>query len=134
MSRAAGGARVTSRPSIQMAPASGCSSPAMRRNVVVFPAPVGPSSTTNSPSTMLRERSRTATVSPKRLSTCCNRTSAIAVALMDRAPRRAPRRRVEHDEVLGLEREADSLAEPDRQARRQTRLDAPLVDLEGDDL
>ena len=41
---------VTSRPPITTLPRSGRSSPAISRSVVVLPAPVGPSSTTNSPS------------------------------------------------------------------------------------
>src|SRR5260221_5867896 len=134
MSRAAGGSRVISCPSIDMAPSSGYSSPAMRRSVVVLPAPVGPSRTMNSPSAMLSERSCTASTSPKRLLTCCNTISAMAIALIERALRRASGRHVEHHEMIGLEGEAHGLAEPNRQARRQARLDLALLDLDGDDL
>src|SRR5258708_35246818 len=87
----------------------------MRRSVVVLPALVGPSSTTNSPSAILSERSCTASTSPKRLPTCRNTTSAIAIALIERALRRTSGRHVEHHEMVGLEGEAHRLAEPDRQ-------------------
>ena len=53
----AGGSPVTSRPSIKTMPASGRSRPATSRSVVVLPAPLGPSSTMNSPSLMVK-RSR----------------------------------------------------------------------------
>jgi hypothetical protein len=47
-------------------PRSGISRPAIRRSVVVLPAPVGPSSTTNSPSATVSDRSlMTAVTSPK---------------------------------------------------------------------
>ena len=67
MSRSAGDSVVASWPPIWIVPASGRSSPAISRSVVVLPAPVGPSSTTNSPSAMCRSRPSTATVSPKAL-------------------------------------------------------------------
>ena len=44
MLRAYGGRRVTSRPPIRTWPASGVSSPAITRNSVVLPDPLGPSS------------------------------------------------------------------------------------------
>ena len=52
----------TSRPPMSIVPPSGRSSPAISRSVVVLPAPVGPSSTTNSPSAMCRSRSSTAAI------------------------------------------------------------------------
>src|ERR1043166_3970318 len=131
MSRAAGGSRVTSWPSIEMAPSSGYSSPATRRSVVVLPAPVGPSRTTNSPSAMLSERSRTASTSPKRLPTCRITISAMTVALIERAARRPPARHVEHHQILRIEGEPHRLAQPHRYARRQTCLDLSLLDIDG---
>jgi len=41
-------------------PASGASSPAISRSIVVLPAPVGPSSTTNPPSGTVRSMSLSA--------------------------------------------------------------------------
>ena len=63
-SRSAGTASVTIRPWISTLPLSGRSRPAIRRNVVVLPAPVGPSSTTNSPLVIESERLRTASTAP----------------------------------------------------------------------
>src|SRR5690348_13742834 len=134
MSRAAGASCVTSRPSIQIAPRSGYSSPAMRRSVVVLPAPVGPSRTTNSPLATVSDSSRTASMSPKRLPTCRNPISAMAVASMESAAHRATGCCVEQHKRLGLEGEADRLAEPNRQAGRQTSFDVPARDVERDDL
>jgi hypothetical protein len=48
--RAARASRSAPSAADRMSPASGRSSPAMRRSVVVLPAPVGPSSTTKAPS------------------------------------------------------------------------------------
>src|SRR5438477_11912273 len=47
--RRAGGSVVTSSPPITMRPVSGASKPAMRRKIVVFPLPDGPSSDRISP-------------------------------------------------------------------------------------
>ena len=47
-----------------MVPSSGFSSPAISRKVVVLPAPVGPSSTKNSPSRIVRSSSEMAVVRP----------------------------------------------------------------------
>src|ERR1700674_4550574 len=58
-------------------PWSGCSRPATRRKVVVLPAPLGPSSTKNSPLPIDRERSSTASTSRKRLVTPLRVTSAM---------------------------------------------------------
>ena len=54
--------RAVSSPPIETVPASGISSPAISRSVVVLPAPVGPSSTKNSPSAMVSVSSSTARV------------------------------------------------------------------------
>src|SRR5262245_37002624 len=76
-SRAAGSRRVTSIPAMEIVPVSARSSPDTNRNVVVLPAPVGPSSTTNSLSPTVRERSRTAVTGPNRLVTLERITSAM---------------------------------------------------------
>src|SRR5437899_1580440 len=106
----------------------------MRRNVVVLPAPVGPSRTTNSPSATRSDRSRTASISPKRLLTCRNAISAIANALIKSASHRTAGRSIEHDQRLRLEGEADRLAQPNRRVRRETRLDVALPGVDGHDL
>jgi hypothetical protein len=49
MSRFQGGSPVTSLPPIRISPASGSSSPATQRSVVVLPQPEGPSRQTNCP-------------------------------------------------------------------------------------
>ena len=73
-----------------MLPLSTLSSPASILNAVVLPQPDGPTSTTNSELAMSSERSSTAVTSPKRLTTCSNRTPAIAYPLID--PASMPRR------------------------------------------
>src|ERR671919_819899 len=65
--RSLGGTRVMLRPRIQIASSlSGCSSPAMQRNVVVLPQPDGPSITRSSPSSISRLTSLQATTLPPR--------------------------------------------------------------------
>src|SRR5262249_35413521 len=56
-------------PAIRMAPAIGRLKPAIRRRSVVLPQPLGPSSTTVSPSATVSETRSTATRSPKRIVT-----------------------------------------------------------------
>src|SRR5689334_20012507 len=59
----------TGRSANEIAPSSAVSSPAMQRSVVVFPQPLGPSRTRNSPSSISRSRSSIAVVGalpPKR--------------------------------------------------------------------
>ena len=64
-----GGTFATSSPSSRIAPAVGCSKPAIRRSVVVLPQPDGPSSEKNSPRAICSVMSSTAVKSPKRLVT-----------------------------------------------------------------
>ena len=85
---AAGTSSVTVRPWISTLPRSGRSRPAIRRSVVVLPAPVGPSSTTNSPFAIESERLRTASTAPKLLLTSDKRNFSHAV-LPHKAPRAA---------------------------------------------
>ena len=56
-------------PSIRISPESGCSKPASRRRVVVFPEPLGPRIEKNSLFRIFNERWSTATVAPWRLVT-----------------------------------------------------------------
>src|SRR5687768_3706483 len=91
-------------------PLSGRSRPATRRSVVVLPAPVGPSSTTNSPSAMVRSSSLTAVVLPKTLVMSRREISAMLPPCKERGLDRAARGLVEDRESRGAEREPDSLA------------------------
>ena len=58
----AGGVEDDVVPEADVARRSAVSSPAMQRRVVVFPQPLGPSSTRNSPDATSRSRSSTAVV------------------------------------------------------------------------
>src|SRR5262245_12263475 len=60
-----GDAAATTRPRSMISPPSGCSRPAMRRRVVVFPQPLGPSSVNTSPRAISREAPSTAGLAPK---------------------------------------------------------------------
>src|SRR5579862_3691391 len=72
-----------SLPPSTTAPESGCSKPAMIRNVVVLPEPEGPSSVKNSPSATCRSTFSTATTSPYVLRTLVSETSAGKAGLQD---------------------------------------------------
>src|SRR5690242_19268158 len=74
--RRAGGSPVTSRPAISILPASGRSSPAIRRRVVDFPQPDGPSKTTKLPGSVAKLILLTAGSAPQSLVTPLSRTSA----------------------------------------------------------
>src|SRR5690242_5192788 len=102
--------RVMSWPAIDTWPSSGASSPAIRRKVVVLPAPVGPSRTRNSPSPTARVSRLTASTLPKRLLMPERMTSAMKLSFVERRAHRASRRLVEEGELLGPESEADPLA------------------------
>src|SRR4051812_42820127 len=111
-SRAAGGFVVTSASPMAIRPASGRSSPAIRRRVVVLPAPVGPSSTTNSLSLMSRSRASTATVSPNALRIPVRRTSAMGdLRLKQSGGQGALAAGVEQDDLAGIEGEPDLLTD-----------------------
>src|SRR5262245_33922524 len=98
-------------PAMEMRPASTCSSPARRRNVVVLPAPVGPSKTTNSPSAMVSDTPETAVTGPKRLLMPCSTTSAMGDPRHEIASQRALGLAVEDDERAALEAEPHGLAD-----------------------
>src|ERR1700691_5829769 len=132
MSRVPGGSWVTSRPSIEIEPASGRSTPVISRSVVVLPAPLGPSNTTNSPSLMANDKSRTASIDPKRLLTWRSATSAMACAPLARGPDRRAGLRVEQRKRLGTKRQPHHLADLHRQARRRPGLDLPLFGVDRD--
>src|SRR5438477_3551137 len=67
-------------------PWSGCSKPAMIRNVVVLPDPDGPSSVKNSPAVTCRSTLSTATTSPYVFLIPATATSAAKAALEDVEP------------------------------------------------
>src|SRR6185312_13850096 len=100
-SRSAGASPVTSRPSIWIEPISGISNPAIRRNVVVLPAPVGPSSATNSPSLTVSDRSLTACVLLNALETVLISTLATRASLVQHGADRTARLLVEDRERIG---------------------------------
>src|SRR5262245_54457036 len=126
--------RLTSWPAIATWPSSGASSPAMRRKVVVFPAPVGPSSTRNSPSPTARVSRLTASTLPKRLLMPERMTSAMKLSFMEGGAHRTPRRLVEEGELLGPEPEADPLAAVDVYVGGEPGTQGAVRGGEGDDL
>src|SRR5829696_3203004 len=104
--RVFGSASVTSRPPISTRPAVGVSSPATHFNVVVLPAPLGPSRTKNSPSPTSRSSPSRATSFPYSLRIARN----VRVAILNhQPPRRLPLHRPEcqttNQEPLDRERE-----------------------------
>ncbi len=103
---------VTSRPLIEIEPPSGRSRPAISRSVVVLPAPLGPSSTTNSPLLMAKDRSRTASMRPKRLLTWRRATLAMADAPMACGPDCRTGLRIEQRQTIGPERQAHASRRP----------------------
>src|ERR1700686_1647119 len=113
-SRSAGASPVTSRPPIRIEPLSGVSSPATRRNVVVLPAPVGPSNATNSPCPTVSDNSLTACTALNAFETALISTSAMRPSLMQRGAYRPAGRFVEDRQRIGPEVEPDALADPER--------------------
>src|SRR5713226_3585061 len=74
------GTRVIGRSSRNISPASGCSSPATIRNVVVLPHPLGPSSATMLPGSIVKDSRSTALVLPNSLVSSRSRTAAGAAS------------------------------------------------------
>src|SRR5205814_46699 len=113
-SRCAGGMSVMSAPFISTWPWSGRSMPAMRRSVVVLPAPLGPSNTKNSPSATSSVMSSMAVTSPKCLCTPESEMLAMAHARLvggsGGAAQQLLAHRVEQHDALRVEGEADMLA------------------------
>src|SRR3984885_15791101 len=73
------GTRVIGLPSRKIWPALGSTSPAIMRRVVVLPQPLGPSSATMLPGSMLSETRSTAREAPKILVSSARRSAAGAV-------------------------------------------------------
>src|SRR5436305_146628 len=133
-SRSAGASRVTSRPSIRIEPLSGISKPATRRNVVVLPAPVGPSSATNSPSATFSDSSLIAGVSLNALETALISTSAMRASLMQCSANRPTGSFVEDRQCVGPEGEPDALSCPEAQPGGQPGLEGAVARRHGYDL
>src|SRR6266446_6945014 len=89
-------------PAISMTPSSGSSKPEIRRNVVVLPQPLGPSSETISPAPTLKVTLSTAVTAPNRFMTLRNSmTVSVAGAMcFPMNERRLTDRSVEADEFL----------------------------------
>src|SRR4029077_12770769 len=102
--------------------------------VVVLPAPLGPSSTMNSPSFTAKESSRTASIAPKRLLTFCKVTSAMASNSRACGRDRRTAARIEQRQAFGAEGESDRIADLRRQIRRQARGHATIGRVDRDDL
>src|SRR5271169_2232917 len=101
---------------MRIRPASGRSRPATRRKVVVLPAPVGPSNTTNAPSSTASDRSETALVAPKRFETPSRATSAMGELhrgrmVMERGPDGAAGNGVEQRDAVRTEFEPHAVAD-----------------------
>src|SRR6266702_769406 len=126
-SRSAGASLVTSRPPIRIDPRSGISNPAIRRNVVVLPAPVGPSSATNSPSATVSDRSLTACVFLNALETALISTSAMRASFMQSGADRPARRLVEDRQRIWPEIEPDILSGPKRHAGGRPGLERAIA-------
>ena len=78
MSRSFGGTLLTTRPPIAISPLLISSRPAIMRSSVDLPQPDGPTSTTNSPSSMEMSTPCTTSTRPKDLRTSFNSTEAMS--------------------------------------------------------
>src|SRR4051794_18118802 len=108
---------------MRTAPASGTSRPAIRRSVVVLPAPVGPSRTQNSPSAMESVRSWTAAASPNFLV-----TPSSAISAMRSLPaQRIAGGGVEEMDLRRVEPGPDPVAGRAHEAARGARLEEALA-------
>src|SRR6516164_100804 len=134
MSRDPGGSPVTSRPLIVTDPVSGCSSPVISRNVVVLPAPLGPSKTRNSPSFTASDSSRTASTAPNRLLVLRRMTSAMASAPLVCSMYRQTAAGIEQRQPIGVKFKAYDLTDPHGHGGRQPGSDPPVRRVDGDDL
>src|SRR5687768_8279162 len=137
MSRSAGACAVTSIVEPLVAsitpPASGRSSPAMTRSSVVLPAPVGPSTTMNSPSPALKLTSSSAVMRPNRLVRL--RTSYAGMRHLRALPRQRGARVGVEPPVSGrVEADADRLAFAEAPARCDARLDQRLAEANLDEV
>src|SRR5690242_8478871 len=119
---------------MKMLPASGVSSPATSLRSVVLPAPVGPSSTTSSPSGIARLTSFNASTSPKRLVTRSMPISAMDGSFEEVALERAPGDGLEHDQPRMVEGEPDPFADASLDRGGEPRLHTPVVRVHRDHL
>src|SRR5215471_2982787 len=77
--RAAGSSLVTVRPAKRTSPAPGASSPEMRPNRLVLPAPFGPTIPTTSPGPTANDRSSAMTTRPNRFVTSSSSSSGLVI-------------------------------------------------------
>src|SRR5688500_15577629 len=108
-------------------PASGRSSPATSRSVVVLPAPVGPRRTTNSPSPIVRSSPSTATIWPKRLVTRLSATSLIRGPIKQGRADRAAAGLLEQRQPVAAEGEPDDIAAADAGLGGEPRLQRSML-------
>src|SRR5438874_2249861 len=106
-----------SLPPRRMRPAVGAMKPAIMRNVVVLPQPLGPSSITNSPSRTSSENSCTATVAPK----CLDKPSISSRAMVGRLHHAR-----QLDEPIGDDHRRAEQQDLQNRYRRDRRIDAVL--------
>src|SRR5262245_36116383 len=104
MSRLPGGKSFTTRPAMLMVPLVGKSNPASMRKIVVLPQPDGPSRLTNSPWSISRSRSLTASSDPNALQSlemempAMSSRSALAAARGEAARQVALQEDEDHDQ------------------------------------
>src|SRR5215510_12362437 len=115
-----------------MRPAVGFSRPEISRRVVVLPAPVGPSSTKNSPLAMSRLMPSSAWCWPKVLETLSRRMRAMSLAKPD--TERGARFAVEEMRVRRVDPRPDAIAGLADIAGRRARAQRLVADLEVDDV
>src|SRR5215469_871177 len=118
--RPAASSRVTARPANRTSPPSGASSPAMRPNRLVFPAPFGPTIPTTSPAPTAIDRSSAMTTRPNRFVTRSSSSSGLVIRsrvgrLQVGGDLRIGKQRVVHD--LHLHRELRALLPLDADRR-----------------
>src|SRR5581483_3156418 len=76
----------TARSSITISPATGCSSPAMQRSVVVLPQPLGPSKVNSSPFATSKDTPRSARTSPLAPAKTLTRSLTLIIILKSPCP------------------------------------------------
>ena len=114
--RCAGVSSITDRPPMKMSPLSGWSSPEISRKVVVLPAPVGPSNTTNAPSGMVIVTSSSAMSDPNRFETPFSDTSAMRQhPFVQVRFQRPPRLVIKQRYRAAMELQPDIIANPGHQ-------------------
>src|SRR6185295_16713390 len=116
-------------------PSSACSSPPIKRKVVVLPAPVGPRRTRSSPSAMSSVNLSTATTEPKHLVTEARETLANPTSMIKRGGgQRTLSDAVEQHETRRPELEPHRFAGSGAYRSGYARLHRTILRRDGDDL